>query len=108
MKRREFIQYGMLGSATFLSANFKAIDTKKFNKYYYFAEEYVDLVEFCKIITQQSEADPKKCNDVIECLNNSMIHMVNPLDRHENVFGLGLFLPFKRKQIDKYRYLPIY
>ena len=68
----------------------------------------MDLVEFCKIITQQSGADPKKCNDVIECLNNSLIHMVNPLERQENLSGLGLFLPLKRKQLDKYRYLPIY
>ena len=37
-----------------------------------------------------------------------MIHMVNPLERQENCSGLGLFLPFKRKQLDKYRYLSIY
>jgi hypothetical protein len=91
-----------------LSANFKLIDTKELHKYCYFAEQHVDLVEFCKTITQQSGADPKKCNDVIECFNNSLIHMVNPLERQENLSGLGLFLPLKRKQLDKYRYLPIY
>lgn len=85
----------------------KVINTSQMQKYRYFGEQYVDVVDFFNTIIEQSGANREKYNAFIEFLNNSMIHLKNS-DEHKTFSGLGLFLPSNREQLEKYRYLQVY
>lgn len=91
-----------------LGTNIKSINLDKNQKYGYWDEQYIDLVEVFQAITEQSGAEPESYQKFIEFLNSSMLHLVNPTKKPKNLSGLGLFFPSSRKQLDKYRYLPIY
>ncbi len=91
-----------------LATNIKSINLDKNQKYGYWDEQYIDLVGVFQAITEQVGAESKSYHEFIEFLNGSMIHLVNPRKKPRDLSGLGLFLPSSRKQLDKYRYLPIY
>ncbi|HEY9665418.1 MAG TPA: hypothetical protein V6C91_01375, partial [Coleofasciculaceae cyanobacterium] len=86
------------------------INLSEIKTYSYMNEQYVDVLDFFHLITAQTIGDSEKFHDFIECLNESMIHMVNQESRHTNfsLSGLGMFFPSNRDEIERYRYLPIY
>ena len=98
-----------------LKANVEAIKLDALNTYSYIGEKYVDSVEFLQILTEQSGADRKKCQEAIAFLTVRVLHrlkkdgkLFNIPYKNSQASGLGLFLPKSKEELEKYRYLPVF
>ena len=100
MQRRKFIRYIEL-------SNLKAYD--------YMGDRFVDVIEFFQTITNQSNAEQEKYNEFSNFINHSAIYkvkkggmLISSTTKYQNFSGLGMFLPYSQKDLDKYRYLPVF
>ena len=85
----------------------KTINLTQMQKYGYSGEQYVDVIDFFKNVTEQTGAEQEKYNIFVEFINNSVIHLPNP-NVPNSLSGLGIFLPSSMEQLEKYSYLQIY
>ncbi|NER35763.1 MAG: hypothetical protein F6J93_17530 [Oscillatoria sp. SIO1A7] len=98
-----------------LKANVEAIKLEALNPYSYSGDKYVDSVDFLQTLTEQSGADRQKCQEAIAFLTNRVLYRVKKDGKLFNIpypngqaSGLGLFLPKSKKELEKYRYLPVF
>jgi len=94
-----------------LSSDIKAVKVSEISSYSYMPDQFVDVMDFFKTLTQQTGADLKELKEFTEFFNHSMIHRVqhNEFSKgNNNLSGLGMLLPKGRQDIDKYRYLQIF
>ncbi len=93
-----------------IGANIKAIPTSQLKLYSYMGERYVDFVYFLQTLSQQTASAQKHYDKLVKFLQKSMIHKFqqNPNNSERDLYGLGLFLPRSKRELDKYLYLPVF
>ena len=93
-----------------IAAKIKAIPTNQLKTYSYMGERYVDFVYFLQTLSQQTASAQKHYDELVKFLQNSMIHKFQQNSNNSEIdfYGLGLFLPRSRQELDKYLYLPVF
>jgi len=100
-----------------LLANVSAIQLNRLTTYSYMGDKLVDVIEFFNTLTQQSGADQRLYDELVEFLTKSVIHKVkrggellSPAARakYQNLSGLGQFLPATQRQLKQYQDLAIF
>lgn len=98
-----------------LSSNIKAIQKNEFKTYRYMNERFVDAVDFFQTLTKQVNAAQHEYREFVNFFNKSLIcklqqngTLLGASFKHKNLSGLGIFLPYSRQQLEKYRYLQVY
>lgn len=98
-----------------LSANIKSFSKNELKTYGYMDEQYVDVISFFQTLTKQSSAAEEKYQNFVSFLNNSIIYklqqngtLLGSKSKQQSLSGLGIFLPNRRQELEKYRYLQVY
>lgn len=100
-----------------LSGDIKAINLSKLKTYYSLNEQFVDVVDFFKTLSNQSGSEQHKYNEFANFFNNSVIYklqkdgtLIDPDSgrEYQNFSGLSMFLPKSRQELEKYRYLQVF
>ena len=92
------------------SSKLKALNRKELKFYTYQDEDFIDVVLLIKAIANQASETKKNCDEFVDFFKSSIIYKYqqNPDRVNSELSGLGLFLPRRKLDLQKYRYLPVF
>ncbi len=98
-----------------ISSKLKYFQKNELKTYGYMDEQYVDVLSLFQTITKQASAAQEKYKEFVNFFSNSVIYklrqdgkLLYPTSKQETLSGLGIFLPTRRQELEKYRYLQVY